>query len=570
MLRPFQIEELNRMREFESGPLPDDPSFQTTFGWLGSCRGMGGKMVTMASYLNERVEPIRVEDRAWREVLQSQKPGGGPGACVQHPRMQTSNLHSHPTVSTTLIVVSSETSFEMDRWRDALERWAGNCRTVCVRSITDIKRLVPVRDRASLNADGLTSERIVDILQTSRVDILVVGASFVERYKPLLGHISWLRIVLNDGLTDSAIWKIAHCMSGYFFTTRFVWLIEALSEDTRLDDVRQVGMMTQNGRFTRQNWLELLCTNGLLPYLVIRTPDLVVQEQAAIVKHIYVEMFEPLTDEFRTPEFVAYIAEERLMNATFWVHLSAASIETLERSERWLEIVHKVLGPDHVLFDDEVEEHECPVCLNTERSCLVSCGHGMCRGCCAKLLMRGLASMPTCPLCRAHIDRFRVARTLLVEETVRQAEREIRIRVENDAYQAARTAGMRTVTQHVQSEITRVLEEDPGNQILLLCSSFPYFRMIEESIPHTPLHITNYDPPSRDARVYYASSRMFTHSMYRRFPFELSDVTHVFAVREPGKGDVTDELIDMLRVWSLARTKQELHFTFFEPEQQST
>lgn len=529
---------------------------------------MGGKMVTMASYLNERVEPIRVEDRAWRTIRQSHPPEGGPSACVQHPHRKPFNPESYPSTSATLVVVSSETSFEMDRWRDALERWAVNCRTVCIRSATDIKRLVPVRDRVSLNGDGLTSERLVDILQTSRTDVLVVGSSFVERYRTLLGHISWMRIVLNDGLTDGAIWKIAQNFGNVLFPARFVWLIEALSDDTIFDTAR-IGMMTQNGRFTRRNWLESLCSSGLMPSLIIRTLDMRVQDEAAIVKHIQVETFQPtVSDDFRTPEFISYQTEQRLLNATFWVHLSPASIQTLETSERWTDIIRQVLGPDQLELPNvgELDEQECPVCLNSERSSVVPCGHGLCKGCCAKLLMRGLASVPSCPLCRARIERVRVDRGLYVEETVKQTEREIKIRLENDAYQAARMLGLHTVAQQVQTKVTEIIEASPDNRILLLCTSFPYFKMIEETIPHTPLHLTLYGPPSRDERVYYANSRMFVSSMFRRFPFELSDVSHILAVREPGaNSDTSEELIDMLRVWSLSRTKQDIHFIFFEP-----
>jgi hypothetical protein len=542
---------------------------------------MGGKMVTMASYLNERVQPVRVENRAWTRFMSSVPEGGGPSAVLQTKRAVCFNPNNLPDVSTdadgnerqtTLIVVSSETTFEMDRWRTAMDQWT-TCRTVCVRTFTDIKKIFPSTRRAGLNADTLTSEMLVTELVRANVEVVIINASTLERYRNLLGEIAWTRIVLNDGLTDHLIWRLFQSVSHTHFPARFVWLIEALSDamyEDRLDDPVRLAGLTHAQRFSRRNWLESLSATKLLRSLVIRTNDLTIQSTSQIVKHLDMRVFEESSEhsDLQTQAYRDLMVEERCMNASFWINLSEQTVRMLSQSGRNVEIIRKVAGAPFVNSSESVDEDECPVCLGSDRSRLVSCGHGMCRGCCAGLLMRNLAGSVRCPLCRTVATGLRVEERLIEEERVRQAVREAEIHAAQHAHLTRLASRYDSLASNVQTCIGEILSECETNQILLVCVPTQYQQIIESTVPHKPLHLTLHEPPSRNDRVYYTNQRLFTWSMFRRIPFELSDVTHVLMIRDVSStrhefdDALSFDLIDMLRVWSLARPTHSLHYIF--------
>lgn len=560
---------------------PDDITFQSTFGWLGSCRGMGGKMVTMASYLNERVQPIRVEERAWTRFMSSMSDGGGPAAVMQTSRAVAFNPNNFPDISygadgnerqTTLIVVSSETTFELDRWRTAMDQWT-TCRTVCVRTFADIKKIFPSVRRAGLNAETLTSDLLASELVRSNVEVVIVNTSTLDRYRKLFSEIAWTRIVLNDGLTDHLVWRSFQAMSHEQFPARFVWMIEALSDtmyDDRVNDPVRLAGLTHGQRFTRRNWLENLSATGLLRSLVIRTNDLTVQSTSQIVKHLDVRVFEESNEhpDLETKEYRDLVTEERCMNAAFWVNLSDQTVRLLSQSGRNVEIIRKAAGPQFIHLSESVDADDCPVCLGSDRSRLVSCGHGMCRGCCAGLLMRNLSGIVRCPLCRSEVTGLRVEERLIEEERVRQSEREKEIRAAQHIHLSRIAYSYDSLASNIEACIGEILSESETNRILLVCVPFQYQQVIESTVPHTPLHLTLHEPPSRNERVYYTNQRLFTWSMFRRVPFELSDVTHVLIVRDASTirhrfdDELSFELIDMLRVWSLARATHSLNYIF--------
>lgn len=582
MLKPFQQEEKSRMRMFETADL-DDMTFQTTFGWLGSCRGMGGKMVTMASYLNERVQPVRVRDRAWTRFMSAIPDGGGPSAVMQTNRVVYFNPHDLPDVSfdadgnerqTTLIVVSSETTFEMDRWRTAMDQWT-TCRTVCVRSLTDVKRIFPSSRRVGLNADTLTSELLATELVRANIEVVVINTSTLERYRKLFGEIAWTRIVLNDGLSDHLIWRIFQTMSHDTFPARFVWLIEALSDsvyEDRLHDPMRLAGLTHAHRFSRRNWLESMCSAGVLRSLVIRTNDLTVQSSSQIVKHLDMRVFEDSGEnpDMQTKEYRELLLEERCMNASFWVNLSEQTVRMLEGSGRNLEIIRKASSDAFVRTEASLEEAECPVCLGSDRCRLEPCGHGMCRGCCAGLLMRNLTTPNRCPLCRSDMTGIRVDEKFDEEERVHKQEREGRIRAAQQAHLTQLASHHDSLVSNIRTCIGEILASNEAHRVLLVCVPMQYHQLIETGVPHTPLHLTMYEPPSRDERVFYANQRLFAWTMFRRVPFELSEVTHIlvvrdsYSVRHKSDDEMNFDIIDMLRVWSLARTTHSLHYIFFD------
>jgi len=576
MLKPFQIEEKGRMRTLESTGV-NDMTFQKTFGWLGSCRGMGGKMVTMASYLNERVRPLRVEDRAWTHLRSSVAFPGAPSAVLQTSHTMSFNPYNYPDLSydaygnerqTTLIVVTSETTFEMDRWRTAMDEWT-SCRTVCFKTLTDMKKIFPARQRPTLNADSFTSERFALELVRAGIEVVIVSVSCLDRYKKLFGEIAWTRIVLNDGLTDHLIWGVFQGLSHELFPCRFLWLIEALSDDQyedRLVDVGRLAGLTHRQRFTRRNWLESLCAANVLQSLVVRTNDLTIQASVNIVKHLDVRVF---ADTFRDMQTKTYEDEERIMNASIWMQLSDASIRLLTDSGRHIEILHKAGGPGfvrdiHHVPDEEISQ-DCPVCLCATPCTLGPCGHAMCPGCCAGLYMRNLERGICCPLCRTGVAYIQVGKGMEESEAVVQVNRKREIKRE-----IKREMTASSLASNVRTCIDDILEENGTNRVLLLCVPLQYQQVIETSIAHTPLNYTLYGHPSREDRVYYANSRLFMWSMFRRVPFELKDVTHVVIVQDRTQNterrDCNLELIDMLRVWSLGRTTHDLHYILFEPE----
>ena len=580
MLKPFQLKEKEKMRMLESVD-PDDMTFQTTFGWLGSCRGMGGKMVTMASYLNERVSPLRVEDRAWTNLRSSVLPGA-PSAVLQTNRVNPFNPHDFPDVSfdvhgnerqTTLIVVSSETSFEMDRWRTAMDEHT-TCRTACFKTLIDIKKIFPARDRPSLNADSITSERLVLEFVRANIEVVIVSISCLDRYKKLFGEIAWTRIVLNDGLTDHTIWRVFQNVSHEHFPSRFLWLIEALSDnqfEDRMGDVHRLAGLTHGQRFTRRNWLESLCAANVLQSLVVRTDDLTIQASANIVKHLDMRVFTGCGDpnELQTKEYKEFVDEQRIMNASFWMQLSDTSVRLLSESGRHLQILRKAGGLNFVREESSVESEECPVCLNTSGSLLSPCGHGMCPGCCAGLYMRSLDRGVRCPLCRTDATHLRVEQSVAEAEKEAHFDRVERITTSNQAHLARIANAHDSLAFNVRTCIEGILAENSTNQVLMLCVPMQYQQILETSIPHTPLHLTLHAPPSVQERVYYANSRLFVWSMFRRVPYELKEVTHILVVRDRTRNpqnDLSLDLIDMLRVWSLGRTTHNLHYIFFDPE----
>lgn len=569
MLFPFQQDELRQIKSIEKDT---SDRFQTTFGWLGSNKGTGGKMVTMASYLNELVPPVRVESRNWR-VVRATNPvetSFGPIASIQTPVEVQPNPYAFPDVSfgsdgservTTLVVVS--TSFELERWNVALERWAPECNVACAKQLTDIKRLLPVAQRRDLTKHSFTSERCAEMIRTQNIHVFVVDSTFLSNYRATFSGIMWTRIVLNDGLTDDSIFKLFSNMGPTSFPTRFAWLIEALSDEElhRLSHVGRLGTMCERGRFSRVNWLTQLCSVGVLPYLVVRTPDMVVQEQSGVVKSFSVQTFEASNlFDIQTEEYKQLLVEARLLNASFWVQLSHASVTVLEKAECWSSIIQKVYG-DALQVVSTVDAIECSVCLETDHT-RMPCGHGLCRQCFARVILRNLSNAP-CPLCRDVIATYVLQTDVHQHDIATHEARVERIRAENDAHLAQFTG---SVLGGIQTSIQTILAESVQNKILLIClASFDHQKLIETSIPSTPLHLTLQGPPSYNERVYYCSNHLYVTSMFKRHPFELSDVTHVLVMDT--KEDSTDfhDLMGMLRVWSLGRTQKHLHYIFFKP-----
>jgi hypothetical protein len=572
MLLPFQVHEIQKIQSFERDT---SDRFQTTFGWLGSNKGTGGKMITLASYLNELEAPVRVESRNWR-VVHSTNPvesGFGPLASVQTPVDVQPNPYNFPDVSfdangseraggTTLVVVS--TSFELGRWNEALERWAPECSVVCAKQLTDIKRLLPVAQRRDLTKSTFTSERCAEIIRAQDVHVFVVEAGFLANYRATFSGIMWSRIVLNDGLTDDSIFKLFWNMGPTSYPTRFTWLIEALSDEElhRLSHVGRLGTMCERGRFSRSNWLTQLCASGVLPSLVVRTPDMVLQEQSGVVRSLSVQTFEASNlFDMQTEEYKQLLVESRLLNASYWVQLSHASISALENTTCWSAIIRKAYG-DAVRVRDAVDPIECSVCLEMDHA-RMPCGHGLCRQCFARVVLRNL-SHASCPLCRDLITTYELQADIYQHDIATYEARIGRIRAENDAHLAQFTGNM---LGGIQTTIQTILSESVQNQVLLIClASFDHQKLIETNIPSTPLHLTLQGPPSYNERVYYCSNHLYVTSMFKRHPFELSDVTHVLVVDTKDE-DSTDfhDLMGMLRVWSLGRTQKHLHYIFFKP-----
>lgn len=573
MLFPFQQEELRQIKSFETNT---SDRFQTTFGWLGSNKGTGGKMVTLATYLNELVKPVRVESRNWR-VVHATNPvetSFGPLASVQDPVEVQPNPYNFPDVSfdadgsdrvggTTLVVVSSDTSFELERWNQAMDRWAPECRVACARQLTDMKRLLPVVQRRDLTKHSFTSERCAEILRTQDIHVLVVDSSFLSNYRATFSGIMWTRIVLNDGLTDDSIFKMFWNMGQASFPTRFTWLIEALSDDElhRLQHVGRLGTMCERGRFSRTNWLTQLCSAGVLPSLVVRTPDMTVQEQSSIVKSFSIQTFDASSlIDMQTEEHRQLLVESRLLNASFWVQLGHASVSVLENTTCWSAIIRKVYG-NSLRTLAAVEPIECSVCLETDHT-RMPCGHGLCRQCFARVVLRNLSNAP-CPLCRDVIETYDLQADVYQQDIATYEARIQRIRAENEIYMSQFTESL---TGGIQSTIDSILSENVSNQVLLLClASFQHQKLIETSIPSTPLHLTLQGPPSYNERVYYCSNHLYVTSMFKRKPFELRDVTHVLVVDTKEDSTEFHDLIGMLRVWSLGRTQKHLHYIFFKP-----
>jgi hypothetical protein len=161
------------------------------------------------------------------------------------------------------------------------------------------------------------------------------------------------------------------------------------------------------------------------------------------------------------------------------------------------------------------------------------------------------------------IHTYELQRDVFEQDISMYEARVERIRAENEVYISQFTDSM---IGGIQATIQTILAESVQNQILILClAPFQYQKLVETNIPSTPLHLTLHGPPSYNDRVYYASNHMYVTSMFKRHPFELSDVTHVLIVDT--KEDSTDfhDLIGMLRVWSLGRTKKHLHYIFFKP-----
>lgn len=572
MLFPFQADEILRIKSFETDT---SDRFQTTFGWLGSNKGTGGKMVTMSSYLNELVKPVRVETRNWR-VVRGTNPvesGFGPLASVQDPVAVEPNPYGFPDLSygldgsersgTTLVVVSSDTSFELERWNRSLERWAPECNVVCAKQLTDIKRLLPVARRREFTKSSFTSERCAEIIRVQNVHVFVVTSAFLDNYRSTFSGLMWTRVILNDGLTDDHIFRSFLGMGQTSFPTRFTWLIEALSDDElhRLQNAGRLGVMCERGRFTRNNWLTQLCSVGVLPSLVVRTPDLVIQEQSGVVKSFSIRMYEASNlFELQTEAYKQLLLESRLLNATYWVQLGSTSVSVLENTCCWSAILRKVYGNSlHIL--PEVEPVECSVCLETDRTRL-PCGHGLCRECFSRVVLRNLTTAQ-CPLCRNVIATYDVQSDVYQNDIDVYQARIEQIRAENDAYTQQFALSM---LGGIETTIASILSENVSNQVLILClASFQHQKMIESNIPATPLHLTLQGPPSLNDRVYYCSNHLYVTSMYKRKPFELNDVTHVLVVDTKEDSSEFHDLIGMLRVWSLGRTQKHLHYIFFKP-----
>jgi hypothetical protein len=569
MLRPFQLEELEKIKSFErdgSSPL------QTTFGWLGSDRGIGGKMVTMARYLNEQVNPIRVDTRNWSVVTginPVESTWGHPMSTLRTPVVVNPNVNHYPDLSynangterigTTLVVVSSDTSFEIERWWDALERWAPRCNAARVQTFRDFKLLLPAAERRDFVKSMLTSERCVDLLRSRDVHVLVVSASFLNNYRESLSHIMWTRIILNDGLTDDNIFKLFSNMDHTSFPTRFTWLIEALTdgEVSKLRSVDSLGSMTSRERFGRTNWLTHLCTSTVLPKLVVRTNDRTVQEQCQIRAQFAVVEF-PVSSQTATPEYQHLVNESRILNAARWTHLSDSDIKTMENARCWSTIAKKIMGP-YLLTSNEVEEFECSVCLEVDRSVL-SCGHGLCRECLGRILLRDMRAR--CPLCRLNVDFCSLQRDLFDNDILIRDIHEKRVRAENDEMHMQMCASF---IHRLQGTIDEILEE-PSNHVLVLCTaSLQYCRWIESNVPSIHLHFTAQYPPTVCERVFYASTQLYDgYGTFKRHPFELNTVTHIVVVEREPDGEFA-RLTAMLRVWSLGRARNELKYIFFRP-----
>jgi hypothetical protein len=533
-------------------------------------------MVTLTTYLNELVKPVRVESRNWR-VIHGTNPvetSFGPLASVQDPVAVQPNPYAFPDISfgadgaeraagTTLVVVSSDTSFELERWNQAMERWAPECHVACAKQLSDMKRLLPVAQRRDLTKHSFTSERCAEILRAQDVHVLVVDSSFLSNYRATFSGIMWTRIVLNDGLTDDSILKSFWNMGQTSFPTRFTWLIEALSDDDlhRLQHVGRLGTMCERGRFSRNNWLTQLCSVGVLPSLVVRTPDLTVQEQSSIVKSFSIQTFDASSLlDMQTEEHRQLLMESRLLNATFWVQLGQTSVSVLEQTRCWSAIIRKVYGNSLRTFAS-VEPTECSVCLEMDHTRL-SCGHGLCRQCFARVVLRNLSNAP-CPLCRDIIGTYDLQSDVYQQDIATYEARVERVRVENDVYVSQFTESL---IGGIRSTIDSILSENVSNQVLLLClASFQHQKLIEANIPSSPLHMTLQGPPSYNERVYYCSNHLYVTSMFKRKPFELHDVTHVLVVDTKEDSSEFHDLIGMLRVWSLGRTQKHLQYIFFKP-----
>jgi hypothetical protein len=347
------------------------------------------------------------------------------------------------------------------------------------------------------------------------------------------------------------------------FPTRFVWLIEALSDEElhRLSHVGRLGTMCERGRFSRANWLTQLCSSGVLPSLVVRTPDILVQEQSGVVKSFSVQTFEASNlIDMQTEEHKQLLVESRLFNASYWIQLGHASISAIEKTECWSAVLRKVYG-EALNVANVVEATECSVCLETDHT-RMPCGHGLCRQCFARVVLRNMSNA-SCPLCRSRIETYDLQADVYHHDLARYEARVERIRAENELRIAQFTGSL---LGGIRSTIDAILAESVQNQVLLVClTSFEHQKLIESNIPSTPLHLTLQGPPSYDERVYYCSNHLYTTSVFKRQPFELSDVTHVLVMDT--KEFTTDfhDLIGMLRVWSLGRTQKHLHYIFFKP-----
>lgn len=573
MLFAFQQDELCKIRSFETDT---SEHFQTTFGWLGSNKGTGGKMVTMASYLNELVNPVRVESKNWR-VVHGTNPvetSFGPLACRQEPIEVQPNPYAFPDVSfnadgtersgTTLLVVSSDTTFEFERWTRALADRAPRCHVARASQLSDIKRLVPVAERRGLNKSSFTSERCAEIIRTQDIHVFLVTSTFLENYKSTFSGIMWTRIVLNDGLTDDKIFRNFWNMGDASFPSRFTWLIEALSDEElhRLQHPGRLGVMCERGRFTRNNWLVQLCSVGVLPHVVVRTPDMTVQEQSGVVKSLSIRTYDAssLLESSQTDAYRRLLNETRLFNSAFWVQLGQSSVSALEQTGCWSAILRKVYG-SALTVSDSVGLTDCSVCFESDHT-RVPCGHGLCRECLARVVLRHLSDAK-CPLCRAFIDRVEMQADVYNRDLQLYMERAERIRAENDALQRSLTS---SIVGRIEASITSILSANDSNKILLLClGSFQHQKMIEQNIPATHLHLTLQGPPSVNERVYYCSNHLYVTSMFKRHPFELSDVTHVLVMDTDENASDFHDFIGMLRVWSLGRTQKQLHYLFFKP-----
>lgn len=260
---PFQQATLVEMKRLESNCTG---SVVTTFGWLANPSGCG-KTVTMAAYLNERgslrvpyVEKNYTSFRSTRTTNVAYK-----NLAIQ--QSDTYSLPFNPTglpeTPATLWVCSS---FELSRVRFALRTFAPDIRSVCLRRLTDVKRLLT--GTTVVTSTTFHEDHLVELVERRIISVVVVLDSFLANYRRVFQHVAWNRIVVNNIFRNKTI---LNAFTGDDFIRRFLWVLQGAPEYLCTSTFQHNVVSRVSLPNTRLGVFDMLQKSGTLGNVILRT-----------------------------------------------------------------------------------------------------------------------------------------------------------------------------------------------------------------------------------------------------------------------------------------------------------